>query len=61
MIIRAGFRISFQCAAPTPMLLQLNVHPSRDADLLSPDIVRREPAPADGILFRPVRQPGHAT
>jgi transglutaminase-like putative cysteine protease len=44
MIIRAGFRISFQCAAPTPMLLQLNVHPSRDADLLSPDIVRAQPS-----------------
>ncbi len=40
MIIRAGFRISFDCKAPTPMLLQLNVHPSREADLLSPDAVR---------------------
>jgi transglutaminase-like putative cysteine protease len=44
MIIRAGYKISFECAAQTPMLLQLNVHPSRDADLLSPDIVRVSPA-----------------
>lgn len=39
MQIRAGFDIAFECAAPTSMLLQLNVHPSRQADLRSPDIV----------------------
>jgi len=44
MIIRAGYRISFQCQAPTPMLLQLNVHPSREPDLLSPDVVRSTPS-----------------
>ena len=44
MIIRAGYKISFQCQAATPMLLQLNVHPSREADLLSPDEVRATPA-----------------
>jgi transglutaminase-like putative cysteine protease len=44
MIIRAGYRITFQCQAPTPMLLQLNVHPSRKADLLSPDAVRATPS-----------------
>ena len=43
MIIRAGFKISFQCQAATPMLLQLNVHPSREPDLLSPDVVRPTP------------------
>jgi transglutaminase-like putative cysteine protease len=43
MIIRAGYRIAFECAAPTPMLLQLNVHPSRHTDLLSPDIVSTNP------------------
>ena len=30
MIIKAGYNISFQCPNWTPMLLQLNVHPSRD-------------------------------
>jgi transglutaminase-like putative cysteine protease len=44
MIIRAGYKISFECAAPTPMLLQLSVHPSREPDLLSPDIVRVTPS-----------------
>jgi transglutaminase-like putative cysteine protease len=43
MIIRAGYGITFHCQAPTPMLLQLNVHPSREADLLSPDVVRATP------------------
>ncbi len=33
MLIEAGFDIAFECPAQTPMLLQLNVHPSRDADL----------------------------
>ena len=44
MIIRAGYAISYQCAAATPMLLQLSVHPSREKDLLSPDVVRATPA-----------------
>ena len=37
MLIEAGYDIAFECPAQTPMLLQLNVHPSRDADLLTPD------------------------
>ena len=43
MIIRAGYTISFNCPIATPMLLQLNVHPSRQADLVSPDVVRSTP------------------
>ncbi|MDE3176341.1 MAG: transglutaminase family protein [Pseudomonadota bacterium] len=43
MLIDAGFRISFQCPAFTPMLLQLNVHPSRSEDLRSPDVIRSDP------------------
>ena len=58
MIIRAGYRIAFECAAPTPMLLQLNVHPSREADLLSPDIVSTNPVIPNGDLYRFVRQSG---
>ena len=37
MLIEAGFDIAFGCPAPTPMILQLRIHPSRDADLLTPD------------------------
>jgi transglutaminase-like putative cysteine protease len=43
MLIEAGFDIAFDCPAPTPMLLQLNIHPSREADLLTPDIIVSDP------------------
>ena len=43
MLIEAGFDIAFECPAQTPMLLQLNVHPSRDADLLTPDRIASSP------------------
>ena len=43
MLIEAGFNITFQCPAQTPMLLQLNVHPSRVGDLRSPDVINSEP------------------
>jgi hypothetical protein len=42
MLIEAGFDIAFD-PAQTPMLLQLNVHPSRDADLLTPDKINCDP------------------
>ncbi|PPQ38752.1 Transglutaminase-like enzyme, putative cysteine protease [Rhodoblastus acidophilus] len=44
MLIEAGFDIAFDCPAQTPMLLQLNVHPSREPDLLTPDRIRSDPA-----------------
>ena len=43
MLIEAGFDIAFECPAQTPMLLQLSVHPSRDADLLTPDKINSDP------------------
>ena len=44
MLIEAGYDIAFDCPAQTPMLLQLNVHPSRDADLLTPDRIVSNPS-----------------
>ncbi|MFC7607308.1 transglutaminase-like domain-containing protein [Teichococcus aestuarii] len=35
MKIRAGFTLAYECPQPTPMLLVLNIHPSRRADLLT--------------------------
>jgi transglutaminase-like putative cysteine protease len=35
MIIRAGYELSYDCPAPVGMLLMINVHRSRMADLLS--------------------------
>ena len=40
MRIRAGFEITYECPAPTPMLLMLNVRPERESDLETPDTVR---------------------
>ncbi len=35
MQIKAGFRLSYDCPQSTPMLLALNLHPSRRTDLLT--------------------------
>ena len=43
MLIEAGFAIGFECPAATPMLLQLNIHPSRWGDLRKPDYITSEP------------------
>jgi transglutaminase-like putative cysteine protease len=43
MLIEAGYEIAFGCPAQTPMLLQLNVHPSRDANLRTPDRINSDP------------------
>ena len=51
MIIRAGYSIAFECSAVTPMILHLNIHPSRQADLRSPDEVRTAPdCPTEAYL-----------
>jgi len=45
--IRIGYEIRYDCPQPTPMLLVLGVHPSRQADLLTPHrIVFDPPIPA---------------
>ena len=43
MQIRAGYEISYDCPQPTPMILTLSVHPSRVADLSTPDRMRLDP------------------
>jgi transglutaminase-like putative cysteine protease len=39
MRIRAGFSIAYDCPQPTPMLLCLNIHPSRRIDLLTDQVL----------------------
>ena len=41
--IQAGFTITYDCPQPVPMLLLLSVHPSREADLLTPQVIKFEP------------------
>jgi transglutaminase-like putative cysteine protease len=43
MIIRIGYDIQFDLLAEAPIVTLLNVHPSREKDLIEPDIVRTEP------------------
>ena len=43
MQIRIGFDIVYECTQPTPMVLMLNVHPSRAADLERPDTLQFSP------------------
>jgi transglutaminase-like putative cysteine protease len=44
MKIRVGFEFIYECVAHTPMVLMLNVHPSRATDLIKPDLLRVAPA-----------------
>ena len=43
MRIQTGFEIIYDCPAAVPMLLMLNVHPSRRDDLETPDWLRTDP------------------
>src|ERR1051326_224981 len=42
--IRAGYEIIYDSPQPAPKVFMLNVHPSRVADLLTPDAMQFEPA-----------------
>jgi len=42
--LRVGFEMEYVCPQPTPMILALNVHYSRSADLLYPDRLITVPA-----------------
>ena len=43
MRVRNGFRLTYDCPSPTPMMLMLSVHPSRRGDLETPDWVCTDP------------------
>jgi transglutaminase-like putative cysteine protease len=43
MQIKAGYSLTYDCLQPTPMLLTLNIHPSRRTDLLTPQVVNFSP------------------
>jgi transglutaminase-like putative cysteine protease len=66
MKIRTGFDIGFTLSQPTPMILMLSVHPSRLADLLSPQAIAFDPPLTaheyrdsfDNICHRIVAPPG---
>ncbi len=41
--IRLGYELIYQLPQPTPMILNLNIHYSRAADLIRPDNIRTDP------------------
>ena len=41
--MRVGFEMVYECPAPTPMILSLNIHHSRAADLVRPDVLATSP------------------
>jgi transglutaminase-like putative cysteine protease len=41
--IQLGFDLTYECADSTPMILMLNVHPSRAGDLITPDCLHIAP------------------
>jgi transglutaminase-like putative cysteine protease len=43
MQIRVGFEMAYSCPQPTPMLLVLNIHHSRAADIVEPDLIVTDP------------------
>jgi transglutaminase-like putative cysteine protease len=69
MLIRLGYELAFEFLRATPVLLNLNVHPSRTADLVRPDSMITAPSVPlsmhrDGFgncLTRAVAPPGRFT
>src|SRR5947209_2578903 len=43
MLIKIGYDLEFELAAPTPMILLLYVHPERTGDLAAPEWLISEP------------------
>jgi transglutaminase-like putative cysteine protease len=43
MLIHVGYDMTFECVQFTPMLLTLNIHPSRHPDLIKPDDMTTDP------------------
>jgi transglutaminase-like putative cysteine protease len=43
MEIKVGFELTYAAAQPTPMVIMLNIHPSRQADIIGKETVVAEP------------------
>src|SRR5580704_8875112 len=51
MQIRVGYELTYTCPQATPMILALNIHGSRAADIVIPDAVHTAPpTPITGYL-----------
>ena len=43
MQIQVGYELIYECTQPTPMILMLNIHYSRAADIVTPDLMTTDP------------------
>ena len=43
MLIKIGYDITYEVWVPTPMMLMLYTHPSRDSSIKKPETLRTEP------------------
>jgi transglutaminase-like putative cysteine protease len=51
MLIRIGYDLAFELQGPTPMILQLYVHPERAGDLREPEFLQTDPVvPVDNYI-----------
>ena len=50
--IRVGYELIYDCPQPTPMMLVLNIHYTRAADILVPDHVKTAPVCPHSRLSR---------
>jgi transglutaminase-like putative cysteine protease len=44
MQLHVGYQLTYECHQPTPMMLMLNIHDSRSADVVVPDCMLTTPA-----------------
>src|SRR5712671_3436727 len=44
MQIRVGYELIYDCPQPTPMMLMLNIHHTRAADIVVPDYLTTNPS-----------------
>jgi transglutaminase-like putative cysteine protease len=51
MKIRVGYDVHYECTQPIPMIVMLNIHHSRAADLIEPDRIQTDPP----VPLRPYR------
>ena len=42
--LRVGYELIYECPQPTPMILMLNIHRTRVADIIVPDLLTTTPA-----------------
>ena len=56
MLIQVGYELVFNCPQETPMILMVNIHYSRAADIVTPDLLTTDPATHGHRVSRRLRK-----